>query len=338
MKSHWPIVLTLIFIAACERTNEPLPIPAEPPPAPLTTSAQIDTRALWLNGVDYWRAAHQGSKALQQQLEQFLAEPGDDTLQAAREAWHMAHKPIAAAQPFAALSSSNPGLFAKLDRTWRAIDVHPVQPGYLDSIDGYPFSGIVNDISLTINQRTLREQHGFTDASEATLGLHVLEFLLWGENAGRHYGDFIQQEASDNPDLSIVNLPQNRRRDLLKLTSVLLTDDLQRLVEAWQDPQSPLANGYFTLPEDSRILLWQQAFIVNLQEADNHCVFSAEPCPTLGATVRALSDILDAHPGLVANASDWQAQAAELLAALDDPHSTLDTTATVAQLQAAFSP
>ncbi|MDB3897990.1 hypothetical protein N9329_01040, partial [Gammaproteobacteria bacterium] len=116
-------------------------------------------------------------------------------------------------------------------------------PGYLDYVDGYPDSGIVHDINVSLDSIGLRDQHGAFDISEVTLGFHVLEFLLWGsrdtQSELRSVDDFIEIDALDASQIesgySLEQLSNNRRRQLLAIIADILLGDFRELGSLWSD-------------------------------------------------------------------------------------------------------
>lgn len=120
-------------------------------------------------------------------------------------------------------------------------------PGYIDSVQGYPFSGIVNDASLPLEIENLREQHGLTDESDVSIGYDVIGFLLWGEQRynpelePRSENRFQKHTAWEDSrtDLPISEHPNNRRRRLLALTLQIALKDSKALEAAWAQNQLP---------------------------------------------------------------------------------------------------
>lgn len=132
--------------------------------------------------------------------------------------WHRAAFYLQAGMPSAQWGS-------ELGDTCRSLHQPYLQAGYLDSIEGYPASGLVNDINLSITPQTLREQHQRFDDSEASTGLNAMEFEIWYHQAE----DF----GSKATDTSQQQLPEQRRRALLALLGKLIEADAQQLLNAW---------------------------------------------------------------------------------------------------------
>jgi putative iron-regulated protein len=172
-----------------------------------------------------------------------LLRPTDAALTSAQESWSIAHtlfEQTAVHRYFSYRISSE-------DESLRLFQLHyqmhqwPILAGYIDSVEGYMESGIVHDINVDLTAETLRQQHGLFDVTEATLGFHVFEFLLWGEPGGtsqRIAEDFrlIETLTTDQQEngLQLSQLGNNRRREMLRLTSGLLLEDFESSALSWR--------------------------------------------------------------------------------------------------------
>ena len=123
----------------------------------------------------------------------------------------------------------------------------PIIPGYIDYVNGYPDSGIVYDINVTLNVDSLREQHGAFDIYEVTLGFHVIEFLLWGydtDSVARPAADFdavleLTPEETES-GYSLEQLSNNRRRLFLAVAADTLVEDFRALQSLWLTEESSI--------------------------------------------------------------------------------------------------
>ena len=128
----------------------------------------------------------------------FLENTGTETLAAIRAAWLSAHNAYEQTTLYRKLFESFAEEPAVLQLTEHQyfIDHWPIYAGYIDYLDNYPGSGLVNDMTVALTPESIRAQHGLLDIHEATLGFHALEFQLWGENVNgvdaRPYDDFIK--------------------------------------------------------------------------------------------------------------------------------------------------
>ena len=130
-----------------------------------------------------------------------------------QNAWIQAHRRW--------LENSSLGFVSELDQ----IDAWPIAPGFLDSIVGYPQTGIINDISLNISSQILRQQHQITDSREVSLGFHVLEYYV-----------FARPEA----DLHGKDEPCSRRRILVGLVAEMLLLDVSQMLRNPEHQREPL--------------------------------------------------------------------------------------------------
>lgn len=148
--------------------------------------------------------------ALMPSLEKFLAAPSEANLQNLQDRWLSAHLAYSRAH-FGLLTNrdTDPDLLFRID-AW------PIQPGFIDNLEGYPESGIVFDETLEITSANLLVQHGITDREEVVLGFHALELLLFT----RSVSDF---EAG-------TSVFHDRRRNLLQLIGQQLIEDVELLV------------------------------------------------------------------------------------------------------------
>ena len=123
----------------------------------------------------------------------------------------------------------------------------PIIPGYIDYVNGYPDSGIVYDINVTLDVDSIREQHGAFDIYEVTLGFHVIEFLLWGydtDSVARPATDFdavleLTPEETES-GYSLEQLSNNRRRLFLAVAVDTLVEDFRALQSLWLTEESSI--------------------------------------------------------------------------------------------------
>lgn len=174
---------------------------------------------------------------LQTAVNRLLGSPSADLLRVTQENWLEAHLSFQQNRVNLEFLSAiaNDAQKAQLAKLVYQIDQWPILAGYIDTVAGYPRGGIVHDVNVELTAESLIQQHGLFDTTEATLGFHVLEFLLWGEpNAVSPQGrnevfeplsqlSEIQQESG----MTVDQLGNNRRRALLGLVSSILVEDFQ---------------------------------------------------------------------------------------------------------------
>lgn len=103
-------------------------------------------------------------------------------------------------------------------------DARPFSPGYIDGVEGYPFSGLIHALDESITKRNLLEQHQLADTSAAAIGFPALETLLW-----RTPVDTIWQAKGLDRELS------ERRVRYVDISLNLLLEELTRASLRWRD-------------------------------------------------------------------------------------------------------
>ncbi|MCG8414936.1 MAG: hypothetical protein MI746_12020 [Pseudomonadales bacterium] len=197
-----------------------------------------------------YSAVAESLATLQSDIESFLSSPSESTLVSARTSWIAANSQyeLTSAHRYFADAVLPEDLSLEFFQVQYQINHWPILPGYLDYVDGYPNSGIVNDMTVSLDSANLRQQHGAFDINETSIGFHVIEFLLWGENLGgddpRPYTDFLPQtelsaqQRSDGMEVS--QLSNNRRRLYLQTSAQVLRDDFQTFMSLWAEGSSAL--------------------------------------------------------------------------------------------------
>ncbi|MHB0762839.1 imelysin family protein [Stutzerimonas sp. NM35] len=191
--------------------------------------------------------AHATALKLQEAVDGLLANPTDETLQAAKEAWLAARVPYMQTEVF---RFGNP----VVDEWEGQVNAWPLDEGMIDYVEGDYQHALGNPgatANIIANQQlqigedsidvsnitgkllaSLNELAG-SEANVAT-GYHAIEFLLWGQDlngteagAGtRPVSDYLEGEGctGDNCD---------RRRTYLKAATDLLVSDLEEMVGEW---------------------------------------------------------------------------------------------------------
>ena len=222
----------LILLSGCDPKAEPAakkPLAAQTETAQPTPNLRRYTQDFWHQGDQQLQQAQRALTRLQKSIEAFAQAPQRTTLEQCQSQWLAAHYALLQSRPFVSFGVNNPGLFGSLERLWQNLDGRPIQPGFLDSFDVYLTSGIVNDITLPMNAQSLRQQQGLTSPEDISLGMHVMEYLLWGEHGKRQAKDFIAPSINTESS-KLEDQPQIRRLGYLKLLAQLLRDDLDTLI------------------------------------------------------------------------------------------------------------
>ncbi|MBN9678708.1 imelysin family protein [Salipiger bermudensis] len=220
---------------------------AAPAFAATEKSAVLDTYA------DIAHAGYEDSlitaQALQEAVDALIAEPSEETLTAAREAW------LASRNPYQQTEVYRFGN-AIVDEWEGKVNAWPLDEGLIDYVDDsyggatdeneYAALNIIanpsvtlagqevdaSEITPTLIADTLNEADGIE--TNVARGYHAIEFLLWGQDlngtepgAGeRPYTDYVTGEECTGGNC-------DRRADYLKAATDLLVSDLEEMVAAW---------------------------------------------------------------------------------------------------------
>lgn len=194
------------------------------------------------------RAVSEGERLLQQcstlnaEITDFLAEPNDASRSQAQAAWHDCYQQWHSLRPYQQLPFS---LTEQQDfrRIQSLINVRPFQPGYIDGLPDYPYSGLVHESGLDLTLENLLEQHQMMDAESPSLGFPVIEAFLWREPLTESW-----LPVADS-DPAVVE----RRHRYLRLATDHLMSQLQAAVDRWRSE-----TGFTLLTETGqRRFTWQ---------------------------------------------------------------------------------
>lgn len=217
---HVAILVLLLSLSACD-------VKPRPQKEVVISAVLIDSLAHEYIGQlrNYSGKALILTELLKQSISIFLNHPSDEKLADARAGWLLAHAAHLANQ---SLIYNPEELATSLER----IDAWPLQEGFLDSLDEYPTTGLINDLAVEISTQVLIAQHRITDPEEVCLGFHAIEFLLWE----RPVSDFLAvtepSQTQRNAGFRTADLSSNRRRATLRIMIEILHHDVSDLVNA----------------------------------------------------------------------------------------------------------
>jgi putative iron-regulated protein len=158
----------------------------------------------------------------------FVTEPSETGLDAARTAWLEAREPYLETEVYRFYGGP---IDNEEDGPEGTLNAWPLDEAYIDYVEGDEDAGLINDPDVEIsaeNLVSLNEQGG--EKNIAT-GYHAIEFLLWGQDhdddgpGARPLSDYTTGENAD------------RRKLYLLTVSELLVENLEQLADAWADGQ-----------------------------------------------------------------------------------------------------
>lgn len=173
-----------------------------------------------------YAASLTSATAMDEAIDAFLADPDEETLRAAKEAWLTARDDYGLTEAFRFYGGP---IDDEEDGPEGLINAWPMDEAYVDYVEGDPEAGIVNDPDTypTIDAALLTELNEAGGETNISTGWHAIEFLLWGQ-------DLRDDGAGERPVSDYVDAPNADRRGLyLATVSDLLLEHLQSLVDAW---------------------------------------------------------------------------------------------------------
>ena len=162
---------------------------------------------------------------LQEAVSAFVAEPTEETLEAARAAWLAAREPYGQTEAFRFYG----GPIDDADGPEGLINAWPLDEAYIDYVEGDADAGIINDVENypDIDAALLESLNESGPEQNISVGFHAIEFLLWGQ-------DLSADGAGERPYTDYSTAPNaERRAQYLLLTTQLLVEHLEYLVDAW---------------------------------------------------------------------------------------------------------
>jgi putative iron-regulated protein len=171
---------------------------------------------------------------MQSAVDTFIADPTEENLEAAQQAWLEARDDYSPTEAFRFYDGpiDNPE-----DGPEGQINAWPMDEAYVDYVEGDPDAGIINmvdefpeiDLDVLVSAN---EQGGETNIST---GWHAIEFLLWGQ-------DLSDDGPGARPVTDYVDAANSERRsEYLRLATEQLVTDLTAVRDAW-NPEA--ADGY----------------------------------------------------------------------------------------------
>ncbi|MDN5211520.1 imelysin family protein [Fulvivirgaceae bacterium BMA12] len=183
------------------------------------------------------------AEALKQKINAFVADPTDNNLTEAKNAWLAARNPYGESEAYRFYG----GPIDDGDGPEGQLNAWPLDESYIDNVTGNvngsdPNVGI-NIINSpgdfpTIDKvliASLNEDGGETNVSS---GYHAIEFLLWGQDVSSGPGGG-ERPVSDFIVTGDETTPEFRRGAYLNAAIDLILDDLQGLIDEWD------ANGSY---------------------------------------------------------------------------------------------
>ncbi len=165
------------------------------------------------------------AKTMQTAVLAFTAKPSAETLGQARKTWLAAREFYGQTEAFRFYG----GPIDDDNGPEGRINAWPMDESFVDSVEGKPNAGLVNNRKFVINKKNLSAQNERGGEENIATGWHAIEFFLWGQDLSetgpgdRNFEDFVDGKKPN----------ADRRRKYLEVATELLIDDLSTLTKAW---------------------------------------------------------------------------------------------------------
>lgn len=163
-------------------------------------------------------------------IDEFVADPTETKLEAAKNAWLKAREPYGQSEVFRFYG----GPIDDEDGPEGQLNAWPLDEAYIDYVEGGGTNSIIQDEVTfpTINKELIANQNEAGSETNVSSGYHAIEFLLWGQDLSDGPGGG-ERPATDYDVDNCTGQNCERRATYLKAVVELLIDDLQYLVSEW---------------------------------------------------------------------------------------------------------
>jgi len=165
------------------------------------------------------------ARTMQAAVQAFTAKPSMEALAEARKQWLAAREFYGQTEAFRFYG----GPIDNDNGPEGRINAWPMDESFVDSVEGKPNAGLVNNRKFSITKKNLAAQNERGGEENIATGWHAIEFFLWGQDLSetgpgdRSFEDFVDGKKPN----------ADRRRQYLNVVTELLIDDLGTLVKAW---------------------------------------------------------------------------------------------------------
>lgn len=170
------------------------------------------------------------ARELEKALHAFVKDPTAGGLEECKNAWLEARRPYLQTEAYRFYA----GPIDDKDGPEPMINGWPMDESYIDSVEGAPESGIINQSGLypVISKELIASLNEKAGETAITSGFHAIEFLLWGQ-------DRSNEGPGTRPFSDYIDAPNAKRRSAyLVACGELLADHLESLVTEWAPDRS----------------------------------------------------------------------------------------------------
>ena len=226
------LIVTTIGIAllfACKSKKES--------PTPISTEDLAIENYAAIAYANY-KDAYEEAIKLQNGIKDFCSNPTEDKFKNLKVLYVNARIPYEQTEPF---RTANGPIDTGTDAVEGRLNGWPLAENFVDYIEKDSTTGIINDKTNypTITSEVLIENHEKGGESNLTLGYHVIEFLLWGQDLNVDPNTAGQRKFTDYTTLKNAD----RRKEYLIAATDILIADLKYVMDAWA-PESSFRKSF----------------------------------------------------------------------------------------------
>ena len=226
---------------------------------------------------DNYEDAIAGVVTLKGKIDDLVASPSEDNLNAARDAWLASRSVYGQSEVYRFYG----GPIDDEDGPEGRINAWSLDEAFIDYVEGDDAAGIINDAATfpEITKDLIIAQNEKGGEKNIAAGYHAVEFLLWGQDRSadgpgdRPFTDYVTDGTGTAQN-------QERRAQYLTLVTELLIEDLESVEVEWEfgalsyaasfvkDPQDALAKMFCGMGSFSGAELSRERMNNALQEQD----------------------------------------------------------------------
>jgi putative iron-regulated protein len=198
-----------------------------------------------------YKDTYEDAMQLQNKINEFIAEPSQARMEAAKDAWLNARESYGQTEAFRFYG----GPIDDEDGPEGQLNAWPLDEAYIDYVIGGAESNanIINspDVFPDINADMIAELNEQGSETNVSSGYHAIEFLLWGQDLSegpgggeRPYTDYLTTNEGTASN-------QDRRSTYLNEVTKLLVADLSSLVQEWDSGGNNFRESFTATPQKS---------------------------------------------------------------------------------------
>lgn len=177
--------------------------------------------------------------SMQTEINSFIADPSETTLEAAQDAWLYARDFYGQTEAYR--EANGPIDNEDLLGTEGQINAWPLDEGFIDYVSGTMGeniqNGLIGDETFELTEANILDKNEDGAPENIATGWHAIEFLLWGQDLNYNPETHTTDNYSDNGNRPYTDYTDeefaSRRITYLQIVTDLLINDLKDLNDTW---------------------------------------------------------------------------------------------------------